>query len=89
MTSAPDLSTLDADELRQLASRLLEEMRGKQALIDKLTHEMAILKRLKFAASSEALIVLCHKKTPLASKHLPYPRASSRAGRAPMQRHVP
>ena len=54
MTSAPDLSTLDADELRQLASRLMEEMRGKQALIDKLTHEMAILKRLKFAASSEA-----------------------------------
>ena len=32
----------------------MEEMRGKQALIDKLTHEMAILKRLKFAASSEA-----------------------------------
>ena len=54
MTSAPDLSTLDADELRQLASRLMEEMRGKQALIAKLTHEMAILKRLKFAASSEA-----------------------------------
>ena len=54
MTSAPDLSTLDADQLRQLASRLMEEMRGKQALIDKLTHEMAILKRLKFAASSEA-----------------------------------
>jgi transposase len=54
MTSAPDLATLSTDELRQLASRLLEEMRGKQALIDKLTHEMAILKRLKFAATSEA-----------------------------------
>lgn len=54
MTSAPELDSLSPDELRQLASRLLEEMRGKQALIDKLTHEMAILKRLKFAASSEA-----------------------------------
>jgi transposase len=54
MTCTPDLDTLSTDELRQLASRLLEEMRGKQALIDKLTHEMAILKRLKFAASSEA-----------------------------------
>jgi transposase len=54
MTSTPDLATLSTDELRQLASRLLEEMRGKQVLIDKLTHEMAILKRLKFAASSEA-----------------------------------
>jgi transposase len=54
MTSAPELDSLSTDELRQFASRLLEEMRGKQALIDKLTHEMAILKRLKFAASSEA-----------------------------------
>ena len=29
------------------------------------------------------------KKTPLNSKHLPYPKASARAGLAPMQRHVP
>lgn len=29
------------------------------------------------------------KKTPLDSKHLPYPGVSARAGRAPMQRHVP
>ncbi len=54
MTCVTELDSLSADELRCLASRLLEEMRCKQALIDKLTHEMAILKRLKFAASSEA-----------------------------------
>jgi transposase len=54
MPSVTDLDTLSTDELRQLASRLLEEVRGKQALIDKLTHEVAVLKRLKFAASSEA-----------------------------------
>ena len=54
MTAAPDLDHLDAQQLRELATRLMAEMRGKQALIDKLTHEMAILKRLKFAASSEA-----------------------------------
>jgi transposase len=54
MTSPADLDTLSTEELRQLASRLLVETRAKQALIDKLTHEMAVLKRLKFAASSEA-----------------------------------
>ena len=32
----------------------MAEMRLKQMLIDKLTHEMAALKRLKFAAASEA-----------------------------------
>ena len=53
MTATPDLDHLDAQQLRELATRLMAEMRGKQALIDKLTHEMAILKRLKFAASSE------------------------------------
>lgn len=51
ITAAPDLSTLDADEQHQIASRLVEEMYGKLALIDKLTHEIVILKRLKFAAS--------------------------------------
>lgn len=29
------------------------------------------------------------KKTPLDSKRLPYPEASTRAGLAPMQRHIP
>jgi len=29
------------------------------------------------------------KKTPLDSKRLPYPKASARAGRGPMRRHVP
>jgi hypothetical protein len=54
MKAPLDLDELSADELRQLASRLLVETNAKQALIDKLTHEMAVLKRLKFAATSEA-----------------------------------
>jgi transposase len=54
MTSAADLAHLDADQLRTLAARLMAEMRTKQATIDKLTHEMAVLKRIKFAATSEA-----------------------------------
>jgi hypothetical protein len=46
MTSALDLSTLDADALRVLASRLMSEMRGKQVLIDKHAHEMANVQEL-------------------------------------------
>jgi transposase len=48
------LDDLDASQLRELAKRLMAEMRVKQVMIDKLTHEMAVLKRLKFAAQSEA-----------------------------------
>lgn len=45
---------LNPAQLRELATRLMAEVRLKQALIDKLTHEMATLKRLKFSAASEA-----------------------------------
>jgi len=48
-----DLQGLTEDEVRALAARLIVEVRHKQATIDKLTHEMAVLKRLKFAATSE------------------------------------
>jgi transposase len=47
------VSELNAEQLRELASRLLTDVRHKQAVIDKLTHENAVLKRLKFAAQSE------------------------------------
>jgi hypothetical protein len=40
------LSDLSAEQLRELTGRLLVEVRHKQALIDKLTHENAVLKRL-------------------------------------------
>lgn len=53
MIESPELSALNEAELRALAARLLDEVRFKQAAIDKLTHEMAVLKRLKFAARSE------------------------------------
>lgn len=53
-TAARDpLDQLDPAQLRALAKRLIGEVRHKQATIDKLTHEMAVLKRLKFAARSE------------------------------------
>jgi transposase len=54
MNPPADLDHLSAQQLRELAARLMAEVRTKQALIDKLTHEMATLKRLKFAAASEA-----------------------------------
>jgi len=66
MISAQQLDALDP-QTRQAMLTLLQDIRVKdeliaqrdrevafkQALIDKLTHEMAVLKRLKFAASSE------------------------------------
>lgn len=57
MRAVIDVATIDAlsePQLRELAARLITEVRHKQATIDKLTHEMAVLKRLKFAAKSEA-----------------------------------
>ena len=56
-----DLDTLSPDQLRQAVRALQAEVASKsseiafkQATIDKLTHEMAVLRRLKFAAKSEA-----------------------------------
>lgn len=47
------LDGLSAAQLRELTVRLTAEVKHKQALIDKLTHENALLKRMKFAAQSE------------------------------------
>jgi transposase len=48
------IESLTEPQLRELTARLITEVRHKQATIDKLTHEMAVLKRLKFAARSES-----------------------------------
>jgi transposase len=47
------LESLDTDQLRIAVRTLAQEVHFKQATIDKLTHENAVLKRLKFAAQSE------------------------------------
>lgn len=47
------IDQLTEPQVRASAARLMGEVRHKQATIDKLTHEMAVLKRLKFAARSE------------------------------------
>lgn len=61
------LKILDAQQLREVVRTLMDrvaeqdaeiqrrdrEIAFKQAMIDKITHEMAVLKRLKFAAKSE------------------------------------
>ena len=61
MVTAPEsLSHLSEVQLRQMVSAMMQtvatrdaEIAFKQAIIDKLTHENALLKRLKFAAQSE------------------------------------
>lgn len=69
MTTLPDLNSLNADQLRQLAAQLLSDaaekdqtisrqsnqLHNQQLLNDKLKHELAILKRHHFGKSSEAL----------------------------------
>lgn len=47
------LSHLNVEELREMVQSLRQTVSFKQATIDKLTHENALLKRLKFAAQSE------------------------------------
>ena len=47
------LQSLSAQELRELTTRLMMQLRHQSALLDKLTHENALLKRMKFAAQSE------------------------------------
>ena len=60
MIDEAQLKTLDAQQLREVVRSLMGEIHQrdreiafKQATIDKITHEMAVLKRLKFAAKSE------------------------------------
>ena len=67
MIAPQQLDSLDPQQLRQALLRLMAEMAAKdellarerrevafkQALIDKLTHELAILRRLKYAVTSE------------------------------------
>ena len=53
MIAEEHIDTLDPGQLRQAVRKLMSEVAFKQATIDKLTHEMAVLKRLKFAAKSE------------------------------------
>jgi transposase len=47
------LDSLDATQLREMAARLLTQLRHSQALNERLAHENALLKRMKFAAQSE------------------------------------
>jgi len=60
MLSQAQLDRLDPPTrmaVRSMVAKLMEQSQligFKQALIDKLTHEMAVLKRLKFAAKTEA-----------------------------------
>ncbi|WP_416142336.1 IS66 family transposase, partial [Hydrogenophaga sp.] len=53
MVEPQSLQNLSAEELRELTTRLMTQLRHQSALLDKLTHENALLKRMKFAAQSE------------------------------------
>ena len=54
MASTALLDTLTENQLRTLAAQLMAEVTLKQTTIEKLTHENALLKRLKFGARAES-----------------------------------
>jgi transposase len=51
--SDDELPSIDKPELLAIVQSLRDELAFKQMVINKITHEMAVLKRLKFAAKSE------------------------------------
>jgi hypothetical protein len=52
--SDAELASVDKPELLALVQSLRDELAFKQKVIDKITHEMAVLKRLKFAARARS-----------------------------------
>ena len=62
MTSTAELAQLNPDQLRTFAVELMQQVelkdrtiRHQQALNEKLTHELAILKRHRFGRRSETM----------------------------------
>ena len=62
MSSNADLAQLNPDQLRSFAAELMQQVelkdrtiRHQQALNEKLTHELAILKRHRFGRRSETM----------------------------------
>jgi transposase len=51
------LDNLGESQLREIAARLIAQLRHQSALLEKLTYENALLKRMKFAAQSEKFSV--------------------------------
>ena len=47
------LDELSAEQLREMAARLMGQLRHQSALLEKLSYENALLKRMKFATQSE------------------------------------
>jgi transposase len=54
MNSVADIDQMSERQVRDLARSLFEQLGHKEALNEKLTYEVAHLKRMKFAATSEA-----------------------------------
>ena len=53
MIAEQNIDSMEAAQLREVVRSMLAEVKHKDAVIEKLTHENAVLKRLKFAAQSE------------------------------------
>lgn len=119
LVESPTLENLSAQQLREMVTSLVgtvsahqeliarnqTEITHKQALIDKLTHENAILKRLKFAAQSERfsaeqrslleetldadLQAVSDEIDKLSTGDAPPPKAKERPKRQPLPANLP
>lgn len=98
------LAHLNAEELREMVQSLRQTVSFKQATIDKLTHENALLKRLKFAAQSERFsaeqrslleetldedMQAVHDEMEQLSTELIAPRVKDQPKRQPLPAHLP
>ena len=99
------LESLSAEQLRELTARLMVQVRHQSALLDKLTHENALLKRMKFAAQSERfnpeqkslledeieadLAAVASEIDALAQTQAPATSEKKQAKRLPLPAHLP
>jgi hypothetical protein len=54
--SDAELASIDKPALLAIVQSLRDELAFKQKVIDKITHEMAVLKRLKFSALAAVVV---------------------------------
>lgn len=99
------LESLSAEQLRELTARLMVQVRHQSVLLDKLTHENALLKRMKFAAQSERfnpeqkslledeieadLAAVASEIDALAQTQAPATSEKKQAKRLPLPAHLP
>lgn len=104
-TQPQSLDALSAEQLREMAAQLLLKLRHQSLLLEKLTYENALLKRMKFAAQSERfnaeqrslledeidadLAAVADAIDALNTQHVPVSDSKQQAKRQPLPANLP